>query len=67
MTREQLNTDLLINLNVALSLNNLLLLDIAKMPLKDGKIVVEKLEALAETNQGLRDKSVELDKRENGE
>lgn len=64
MTREQLNTDLLININVAMSINNMLLLTTAKVSMADKKGIEAALQESMDSNNRLSDKSRLLDKQE---
>ena len=64
MNREQLNTDLLINLNVCMNINNMLLLTTAKISREDKEAVEKVINESIDKNNSLSDKSRELDEKE---
>ena len=64
-TREQLNTDLLINLNSAMAINNTLILASATISRADKRAVEAGIADLAYACGKLSDKSRILDKQEN--
>ncbi len=65
MTREQLNTDLMINMLTSLNINNLLLLNNSKFNRAEMKATKDAIDVMIEKTQTLSDKSTELDDLEN--
>lgn len=65
MTREQINTDLLINLLVSNQINNLLLLSAAKLDRKASAAMKTVIDDLSDKANSLSEKSKLLDEEEN--